>query len=180
MNSQATIPVFISQQEIAARIAALGAEINRAYAGQSLTVICVLKGSVIFFADLIRQIQVPLECEFISVSSYGKATRSSGEVKLNLDITSPLAGKHLLIVEDIVDSGLTLRFLKELLAVRAPASLRVAALLDKPGARKTELALDFVGFSIPERFVVGFGLDHAERYRELPYIGVIAAADTEK
>lgn len=171
MEVPANLQVFITEREVRSRVEALGAEIRAACSSVDLlTVVCVLKGSAIFFADLIRVLGLPVECEFIAVSSYGKATRSSGEVKLNLDITSPLENKHILLVEDIVDSGLTIRFLMDLLRVRHPASLRVCTLLDKPSARKVEVRADFVGFSIPNEFVVGYGLDYGQRYRELPYI----------
>lgn len=165
------IEVLHSEAEIRARVAELGKRISRDYAGKELTVIGVLKGSFIFMADLVRAITIPVSCEFLSVSSYGNAVRSSGEVKLNLDIAEPLAGKHILIVEDIIDSGLTLQFLIELLSVRHPASLKVCALLDKPAARKSAAKVDYVGFAIRDEFVVGYGLDYAQKFRELPYIG---------
>jgi hypoxanthine phosphoribosyltransferase len=175
MNSSSTPPikVLISEAEIISRIEALGQQISRDFAGKDLVVIGVLKGSFLFMADLVREIRVPLTCEFISVSSYGAEKRSSGEVKLNLDIAEPLEGRNLLLVEDIIDSGLTLRFLLGLLGARRPASIKVAALLDKPHARKTESKADYVGFTVGDEFVVGYGLDFAQKYRELPYIGVI-------
>ena len=165
------IKVLYTKEAIAARVEELGEEISRDYAGKEIVLIGVLKGSFIFLADLVRAIRVPLSCEFLSVSSYGNAKRSSGEVKLNLDITEPLAGKHILIVEDIIDSGMTLQFLIELLGVRHPASLKVCALLDKPHARKSEAKVDYAGFSIADEFVVGYGLDFAQKHRELPFIG---------
>jgi hypoxanthine phosphoribosyltransferase len=169
------IKVMISEEKIAARIKELGAQISRDYAGKELTVVCILKGSVIFFSDLIRQIKVPVRCEFISVSSYGNEKTSSGEVKLNLDISTPLDGKHILIIEDIVDSGLTLKFLRDLLHVRQPASIACAAFLEKPEALKTDVKVEYSGFKIANEFVVGYGLDYAQRYRELPYIGVVVS-----
>ena len=167
------IRILISESDLEKRIQNLGETISRDYLGKELVVIGVLKGSFLFMADLVRQISVPLTCEFISVSSYGSEKKSSGEVKLNLDIAEPLEGRHLLLVEDIVDSGLTLRFLLGLLGARRPASIRVAALLDKPHARQTESKADYVGFTVGDEFVVGYGLDYAQKHRELPYIGVL-------
>lgn len=172
---QPTIKTLFTREEIAKRVAELGAAISRDYAGKEITAIGILKGSFIFLADLVRELKVPIACEFISVSSYGSATKSSGEVKLNLDIADPLAGKHILLVEDIMDSGLTLQFLMDLLRVRHPASLKVCALLDKPQARKSSVKPDYSGFRIGDEFVIGYGLDHAQKYRELPYIGYIPA-----
>lgn len=167
------IPALISEEKIAARIKELGQQISADYAGKELSVICVLKGSFIFMADLVRVIKVPLTCEFLSVSSYGDQKSSSGEVKLILDISKPLDGKHVLIVEDIVDSGLTLKFICDVLSVRNPASITCCALLEKPEALKTKVKLDYVGFRIGNEFVVGYGLDFAQRHRELPYIGLL-------
>lgn len=164
---------LVSSAKIQARIAELGQEISKAYHGKELTVICVLKGSFIFCADLVRAISVPVKCEFISCSSYGNAKTSSGEVKLALDISTPLDGKHVLIVEDIVDSGLTLKYIRELFAVRNPASIACAALLQKPDALKVDVKVEHVGFKIGNEFVVGYGLDYAQNYRELPFIGVL-------
>jgi hypoxanthine phosphoribosyltransferase len=167
--------VLISKEKIAARIQEIGAQINKDYAGKELTVVCVLKGSFIFMADLVRALNVPLTCEFISVSSYGNEKTSSGEVKLVLDISKPLDGKHVLIVEDIVDSGLTLKFIRDLLGVRNPASIACCALLEKPEALKTQVSVEYTGFKIGNEFVVGYGLDYAQKYRELPYIGLMKA-----
>ena len=167
------IRVLFSQEQIAERVKMLGQEISGLYHGQEVTMICVLKGSFLFYADLVRAMNVPVKCEFISVSSYGNAKTSSGEVKLNLDISTPLDGKNVLIVEDIIDSGLTLKFIRELLAVRNPASISCVSLLEKPEALKTDTSVDFSGFKIGNEFVVGYGLDYGQRYRELPYIGVL-------
>jgi hypoxanthine phosphoribosyltransferase len=167
------IKELVSTAKIQARIAELGKEISQKYAGRELTVICVLKGSFIFCADLVRAITVPVKCEFISCSSYGNAKTSSGEVHLALDITTPLDGKHVLIVEDIVDSGLTLKYIRELFAVRNPASIACVALLQKPEALKVDVKVEHVGFKIGNEFVVGYGLDYAQNYREIPYIGVL-------
>ncbi len=173
MKSQ--IKELVSAAKIQARIVELGKEISAAYQGKELTVICVLKGSFIFCADLVRHLSVPVKCEFISCSSYGSAKTSSGEVKLALDIATPLDGQHVLIVEDIVDSGLTLKYLRELFSVRNPASIACAALLQKPEALKVDVKVEHVGFKIGNEFVVGYGLDYAQKYRELPYIGVLGA-----
>lgn len=169
----AEIKVLISKEQIAACVAELGRKITVDYAGKELTMVCVLKGSLMFFADLIREVKVPLRCEFISVSSYGNAKSSSGEVNMMLDISTPLDGKHVIIVEDIVDSGLTLKFIRDLLSVRNPASIACAALLEKPEALKVDAKVEYTGFKIGNEFVVGYGLDYAQLHRELPYIGVL-------
>lgn len=173
-DSQIPLPkVLISEAKIKQRIQDMATEIAFDYRGKELTVICVLKGSFIFFADLIRQIDLPMACEFMGVSSYGNKTTSSGEVKLTLDMTEPLMGKHVIIVEDVVDTGLTMQYLVNNLKARKPASLKVCTLLHKPEAMKCDLELDYVGFKLGKEFVVGYGLDHAGRFRQLPYIGVI-------
>lgn len=171
--SHSSIKTLISAEQIEKRIAELGKEISDAYQGKELTVICVLKGSFIFCADLVRAIKVPVRCEFISCSSYGDAKTSSGEVKLALDVSIPLDGKHIMIVEDIVDSGLTLKYIRELFLVRNPASIACCALLQKPDALKVDVKVEYTGFKIGNEFVVGYGLDYAQKYRELPYIGVV-------
>lgn len=168
-----SIRVLHSEADIAARIDALAKEINQAYSGRELTIVGVLKGSFIFLADLIRKLEGPLRVEFLSCSSYGDEKKSSGEVKLNLDISLPLEDRDILIVEDIVDSGLTIKFLKELLEVRNPSSVRVCTLLSKPECRTVPVEVDYVGFEIANEFVIGYGLDYAQHYRELPYIGVL-------
>jgi len=170
---QEKVKELISAAKIAARVAELGKEISSAYAGKELTMICVLKGSVVFFADLIRTISVPVRCEFISCSSYGDAKTSSGEVKLALDLSSPIDGKHVIVVEDIVDSGLTLKYIREILSVRGAASIACCAFLQKPEALKVDVSVEHVGFKIGNEFVVGYGLDYAQRYRELPFVGVL-------
>ena len=167
------VKTLISKEQIAKRVAELGAQISKDYAGKELTVVCILKGSFIFVADLVREIKTPVRCEFMSLSSYGDEKTSSGEVKMNLDISVTLDGKDILIVEDIVDSGLTLKFLKDLLMVRNPASVRCCTLLQKPEALKVDVKVDYIGFPIGNEFVIGYGLDYAQRYRELPYIGVV-------
>lgn len=167
------IKVLISKEEISKRVQEIAGEINSKYAGKELTMICVLKGSFLFYADLVRAINLPIKCEFLSVSSYGNAKTSSGEVKMVLDISTPLDGKDVIVVEDIVDSGLTLKFIRDLLLVRNPASIACAALLSKPTALKVDVPVEYVGFKIGDEFVVGYGLDYAQNFRELPFIGVM-------
>ncbi len=168
--------VLIPEVKLEDRIAELAQEIEFDYRNRELTAICVLKGSFIFFSDLIRQIKLPLSCEFMGVSSYGASTKSSGEVKLTLDLADSVQGKHLLIIEDIVDTGLAVQYLVNTLSARKPASVKVAALLWKPDSMKCDVKVDYVGFKMGPEFVVGYGLDHAGRYRQLPYIGVIENA----
>ena len=169
------IRVLFSEEVLAKRIKELGKELTEKYAGQELTMVCVLKGSFLFFADLVRAVKVPVRCEFLSVSSYGNEKTTSGEVKMNLDISTPLVGKHVLIVEDIIDSGITLKFIRDLLLVRNPASVSCCALLQKPEALKVDVHCEHIGFQIGNEFVVGYGLDYAQRLRELPYIGILEA-----
>jgi hypoxanthine phosphoribosyltransferase len=160
-----------SQEEIAARIAELGAEITRDYSGEDPPVlVCVLKGAFIFLADLVRQIRLPIEVDFMAVSSYGASTKSSGVVRIVKDLEMDLRGRHVLLVEDIVDSGLTLSYLTRNLVARDPASLEVCALFVRQGNQKTSLKLRYVGFEIPPSFVLGYGLDVAEKFRNLPYV----------
>ena len=165
--------IIVTEEEIKERVAALGAAITADYQGKELVVICILKGASIFMADLIRQIKVPLEIDFMSLSSYGASTRTSGVVRLLRDLDREIAGKHVMVVEDIVDTGLTLSYLKENLLVRKPATLKICTFLDKPSRRLTALVPDYCGIAIEDRFVVGYGLDYNERGRELPYIGVV-------
>jgi hypoxanthine phosphoribosyltransferase len=166
--------VYLSEQQIKARVKELGDQINAEYGDQEITAICTLKGSIVFYTDLLRHLKMPVVCEFLGLSSYGAQTQSTGEVKVTLDLNEPLLGKHVLIVEDIVDSGLTLAYMVDYLNVRKPASLKTASLLFKPEALKApNLKIDYVGFEIPSKFVVGYGLDYAEKFRGLPYIGVI-------
>ena len=162
--------VLIDPERLRARIAELGEEITRDYRGSNLLLIGVLKGSVFFMADLARAIDLPLEMDFMAVSSYGTATESSGVVRMLKDLDAPIAGRDVLILEDIIDSGRTLSYLIELLQQRGPASIEVCALLTKPERAEVEIDCRYVGFEIPNRFVVGYGLDYAERYRNLEYI----------
>ena len=165
---------YISAAEISARVREIAEKINAYYGMEELTVICTLKGSVIFFTDLIRHLRMPVVCEFLGTSSYGNQATSSGEIKMTLDVNEPLVGRNVLIVEDIVDTGLTLQYLVNHLKLRNPLSLRTAALLYKPAALKAkDLVIHEIGFEIPNKFVVGYGLDYAEKFRALPYIGVI-------
>ena len=165
--------VLISEQDLNRRVAELADEVRRHYAGQDLVLVGVLKGAIMFMTDLARQIPVPLEMDFMAVSSYGNATQSSGVVRITKDLDGSIEGRNVLVVEDVVDSGATLRYLLENLRNRNPASLRVCALLNKRVPRKADVTVEHVGFEIPNRFVVGYGLDYAENYRNLPYIGVL-------
>ncbi|HLI52418.1 MAG TPA: hypoxanthine phosphoribosyltransferase [Thermomicrobiaceae bacterium] len=164
--------VLISEQALAQRVEELGAEIAGHYYGREPLMIGVLTGAFVFMSDLIRAMAIPVRVEFIAVSSYGLATETSGVVRILKDLSRPIEGEHVLLVEDIIDSGLTLRYLLDVLHRRNPASLSLAALLHKEKARAAEIVPDWVGFTIPDEFVVGYGLDVAERYRNLPFVGV--------
>ena len=167
-------PVLIPTERIAEKVAELAVSVSRDYATrQPLLLIGVLKGSFIFLADLSRRVTVPHRVDFIALSSYGKSTRSSREVRLIMDLRQPVAGTHVLIVEDIVDTGHTLAYLTALLGARKPASLKICTLVHKPSRREVVVPLDYVGFEIPDRWVVGYGLDYADQYRTLPYIGYV-------
>ncbi len=167
-----------SAAAVATRVAELGAQITADYqalgAGDDVVVLGVLKGSIIFMADLVRHIALPITLDFIGVASYGDATESSGVVQITQDLTRPIAGKHVLVVEDIVDTGHTVHYLMQNLATRSPASLRLCSLLHKPERAEREVTIDYLGFTIPNKFVVGYGLDVAQRYRNLPFIGYVA------
>ncbi|MCX8053244.1 MAG: hypoxanthine phosphoribosyltransferase [Armatimonadetes bacterium] len=167
--------VLISEELLQARVRQLGKEISRDYEGKPLLLVGILKGAAVFLADLIRAIDVPADYDFVAISSYGNATRSSGVVDIKKDIDADLTGRHVLIVEDIVDTGWTLRlsYITEKLLARNAASVRICALLDKPSRREVDVDIDYRGFVIEDRFVVGYGLDLAGRYRNLPYIGVL-------
>ncbi|MCR4874695.1 MAG: hypoxanthine phosphoribosyltransferase [Clostridia bacterium] len=159
--------VLIPEEKIRARIKEMAKQIENDYKGKTITVICILRGASVFFCDLVREINLDVRFEFMSVSSYGAGTTSSGEVRIVKDINTPLNGKDVLIVEDIIDSGSTLSFLKKILEQRGPASIKVCTLLDKPSRRKVDFKGDYVGFEIEDKFVVGCGLDYAEKYRNL-------------
>jgi hypoxanthine phosphoribosyltransferase len=165
--------VLIEQETLAARVAELGAEVSADYEGRDLLLIGVLKGAVFFMADLMRHLTVPCEVDFMAISSYGAATDSSGIVRILKDLDINIEGRHVLVVEDIIDSGLTLSYLIRNLESREPATLEVCALLTKPSRREIDVPVRYVGFEIPNKFVVGYGLDFAERYRNLPYVGVL-------
>jgi hypoxanthine phosphoribosyltransferase len=164
---------LVPAEDLEARVRELAAEISRDYAGKDLVLVGVLKGAVFFLSDLMRQLTVPVEVDFMAVASYGSATKSSGVVRILKDLDASIDGRDVLIVEDIVDSGLTLQYLMRNLAGRDPRSLEVCALLIKPERRKVDLPTKYVGFEIPNRFAIGYGLDHAERYRNLPYVAAL-------
>src|ERR671916_2116976 len=166
--------ILVQPDDLQRRIKELGAEITRDYAGKEPLLIGVLKGAVFFLSDLMRQIDVPCTVDFMAVASYGDATESSGVVRILKDLDAAIEDRHVLIVEDIVDSGLTLSYLFRMLGARSPASLEVCALLTKPDRREVDMPIRYVGFEIPNRFAIGYGLDHAERYRNLPYVAVLA------
>jgi hypoxanthine phosphoribosyltransferase len=166
--------ILVQADELRQRVRTLGAEISRDYEDRDLLLVGVLKGAVFFLADLMRHIDVPCEVDFMAVASYGSATDSSGVVRILKDLDTPISGRNVLIVEDIVDSGLTLQYLLRNLGARDPATLEVCALLTKPERRKVELPIRYVGFEIPNRFAIGYGLDHAERLRNLPYVAALA------
>ena len=171
--SNPNLDVLLSEEQIRARIADLGAQITRDYAGLNPLLIGVLKGALFFLSDLMRAIDTRLSLEFMAISSYGSSTRTSGEVRIMKDLDVPIEGRHILVVEDIVDTGLTLSYLLANLHARGAASVKLAALLDKYERRQKEVKIDYLGFQIPDEFVVGYGLDYAERYRNLPFIAVL-------
>ncbi len=173
-DQQRSMEVLLSEAQIRTRVAEMGREISAIYGDEALTVIGVLNGSFIFMADLVRQISSPVRCEFLGLSSYGSATESSGVVAITKDLGSSIAGQHVLVVEDIIDTGLTMKYLLENLSTRHPASVRVASLLSKPARRQVETQIDFLGFTIEDRFVVGYGLDYAGLHRNQGFIGVLA------
>ena len=167
------LEVLLSEKEIRARVKKLGAQITKDYAGKKPFFLGVLKGSFVFMADLTRCVDLPCTMDFMAVSSYGGGTSSTGAVRITKDLTHDIEGKDVIIVEDILDSGITLSYLKSYLSNRKPASLRIVTLLDKPSRRKADISADYCGFSVPDEFVVGYGLDFAESYRNLPYIGIL-------
>lgn len=170
---QDILKVLFTAEELRDRVAQLGGEITRDYQGRAPVLVSVLRGSYIFMADLTRSIDLPCTVDFMSVSSYGAGTSSSGQVKILKDLSESAEGKDLIIVEDILDSGNTLYYLRDVLEARQPASISICTLLDKPERRVKDIKPDYVGFQIPDAFVVGYGLDYAERYRNLPYIGIV-------
>lgn len=165
--------VLFSKEDIADMVKRMGAQISKDYEGKDLVLIAVLRGAVVFMGDLMRAIDCPLAIDFMAVSSYGDGAKSSGIVRIVKDLDIDIKGRDVLIVEDILDSGLTLSYIKELLESRGPRSIRIATLLDKPSRRKVDLQADYIGFSVPDEFVIGYGLDYDEKYRNLPYIGIL-------
>ena len=165
--------ILFTEEQLAQRVSELADQINRDYAGKEVLLVSVLRGSFIFMADLTRKIQRPCIVDFMSVSSYGRSTNSSGQVQITKDLSEDISGMHVLVVEDILDSGNTLSYLLKLLEQRHPASVRLCTLLDKPDRRTKPVEVHYSGFTIPDAFVVGYGLDYAERYRNLPYIGIL-------
>ncbi len=165
--------ILFSEEQLKERIAALGAELTRDYEDENPIFVGVLKGCFVFMADLLRNVDVYCTMDFMSVSSYGDGVTSTGAVKINKDLSRDIAGRHVIIVEDILDSGITLSYLKKYLSVRNPASISIVTLLDKPARRRADVQADYVGFEVEDAFVVGYGLDYAEEYRNLPYIGVL-------
>jgi hypoxanthine phosphoribosyltransferase len=178
MQHASEIEPLIGEPQIQARVRELGAQITRDYAGCELVLVCVLKGSYVFCADLARAIDLPLALEFLGLKSYGDSQTTSGVVQITSDLSHPVAGKHLLIVEDIVDTGLTMAYLRKNLATRGPRSVKLCSLLHKPARARVDTAIDYLGFEIPDVFVVGYGLDWAERYRNLPFVGAVRQSET--
>ena len=168
-----TVRELISEENVVARIKEIAEQINKDFEGQSVTLVCILKGSIFFTTELAKYIKVPVVIDFMQCSSYGADTKSSGIVKLAKDLDEPIMGKHIILIEDIIDSGRTLSHLVKLLSQRDPASLTLCTLLDKPSRRVVEVDVKYTGFEIPDEFVVGYGLDYAQKMRNLPYIGVV-------
>jgi hypoxanthine phosphoribosyltransferase len=169
---------LFSAEQIAVRVRELGEQLSREYADLDPLIVVVLKGSAIFASDLLRSMPIPLHVDYMGTSSYGDATTTSGQVRIVKDVEMSMTGRHVIIVEDIVDTGLTLHYLLRTLKLREPASLKICALLDKPGRRRVEIPVDYIGFSIEDHFVIGYGLDYASRYRNLPYIGILKLETT--
>jgi len=167
------IDVVFTEDEIDKRIAELGAQITRDYKGKEITMVCILKGAASFACELAKRIDLPMEMEYMRCSSYGNETESSGVVKIDLDLDHPIRGKHILVVEDIIDTGRTMSYLLDILKDRGPADVKLCSLLDKPDRRVVDVTIDYTGFVIPDEFIAGYGLDYAQKYRNLPYIGVI-------
>lgn len=180
MNMSDIARVLITEEQIASRVAELGAQISHDYQDGNLVLIGILKGAVVFLADLMRHITIHVEIDFMSVSSYGTDSETSGVVRILKDLDSPIEGRDVLIVEDIVDSGLTLAYLKEILYSRKPNSIKIASFLDKPERRKIDITPDYLGYTVPDEFLVGYGLDYAELYRYLPYVAVLSPQVYEK
>lgn len=167
------LEVLFSKEQLAARVKELAADIDRDYEGKELVIIGVLRGSVIFVSDLVREMEHKLVLDFLAVSSYGRGTTTSGQVRILKDLSEQIEGKHVIVVEDILDTGNTLAYLSDMLQARQPASVKICTLLDKPSRRTADISADYVGFTVPDAFVVGYGLDYSEYYRNLPYIGIL-------
>lgn len=165
--------ILISEEELSKRVSELAEQISKDYEGKKVLIVTLLKGGVVFSVDLMRKLSIPVEIEFMCVSSYGSSSKTSGNVKIDKDLDQSIKGKHVLLVEDIIDSGLTLNRVRELLESREPASLKICTILDKPSRRKTYVDVEYTGFEIPDEFVVGYGLDYAQKHRNLPYVGVL-------
>ncbi len=172
--------VLLSEETIKSRIKEMAARLDEEYKGKRPLMVAILKGSVVFFTDLIREMSIDIEMDFMSISSYGNGVKSSGEVKMIKDLDGKIEGKDVIIVEDIIDSGYTLSYLKKLLLARNPSSLKICTLLDKPSRREADIEVDFRGFEVADEFVVGYGLDYAGSYRNLPYIGILKREIYEK
>ena len=168
--------VLLSEEQLSQKIAELGEEISKDYQGKEIVAICVLKGEILFMADLARAVKVPMALDFMAVSSYGNGTSTSGTVRILKDLDNSIEGKHVLVVEDIIDSGVTLKYLLKNLKSRKPASIKLCTLLNKPERRRVEVDIDYCGFTVPDYFLVGYGLDYAEKYRNLPFIGILKPA----
>ena len=173
------ISVLLTEEEVDKRIQEMGEMISKDYAGKEIHLICVLKGGVMFMCELAKRIDVPVSLDFMAISSYGSDTKSSGIIRIAKDLDEPITGKDVLVVEDIVDSGRTLNYLLELLKDRKPNSLRLCTLLDKPDRRVVDVDVHYTGFQIPDEFVVGYGLDYAQKYKNLPYIGIVHLEENE-
>lgn len=168
--------VLLSEEQLSQKIAELGEEISKDYQGKEIVAIRVLKGAILFMADLARAVKVPMALDFMAVSSYGNGTSTSGTVRILKDLDNSIEGKHVLVVEDIIDSGVTLKYLLKNLKSRKPASIKLCTLLNKPERRRVEVDIDYCGFTVPDYFLVGYGLDYAEKYRNLPFIGILKPA----
>lgn len=165
--------IIFTENQIKKRVAELGAQITKDYDGKEIVAVGILKGAIVFFTDLVREIKLPVQFDFMAVSSYGAGTKTSGTVRLLKDIDTDIENKHVIIIEDIVDSGLTLKYLKENFEHRKAASVKLCVLMDKPSGRQTPITVDYVGFTVPDVFIIGYGVDYAGRYRNLPYIGTL-------
>jgi hypoxanthine phosphoribosyltransferase len=172
--------ILLTEEQIKTRVKEVAAQLDKLYEGRKPVVVCILKGSVVFFVDLIRNMNTPCELDFMAVSSYGKGTTSSGELQIKKDLAADIAGRDVLIVEDIIDSGNTLYHLKKLLNTRHPASVNIVTLLDKPARRQVPMEPEYTCFEIEDEFVIGYGLDYAEDYRNLPYVGILKRSVYEK